>query len=367
MTTVSYGLCLPLFLAVTGERRVKLGALMAAGYGAVMTVVAVISLVACFTGKPIYLPYAADMIGVKLNRLFVLGRHPNEVGSCMNLALLCWLLLCLCTKRWLLKAVCMAMAVPVYLAIGATTSRTAVVIASLVLAIFVVAIALDRLKAQKRGRQWLIGAAALTLAAAVSLVVLIYGVPSLLRGQTDAMTAKTTEVAASADAAAEPEDKLVSRGLTDDVDTVTSRFKIWKSGFDYIKDHPKTLLIGSTDGIVARIQTYYLRWPANHMQNALLEVLLQGGILGLALYLAFLLQFLRSAFVLFVKPDAVCWQRFIAAASVATLLSVAMETYPSLSGQTMDLVFMVIAGAVIGLARGGTAAVVKDQRSIADE
>ena len=83
--------------------------------------------------------------------------------------------------------------------------------------------------------------------------------------------------------------------------------------------------------------------------NGLLEMLLQAGIPGLVMYLFLMGRMLLAAARQFFNQKLPSWQRMLAAAPVIMLINILMEIYPCVSGNVMDMMYMVLAGAVIAL------------------
>lgn len=96
---------------------------------------------------------------------------------------------------------------------------------------------------------------------------------------------------------------------------LSGRFDIWQTAFKYIQDHPETLLTGlSVDGSVAGVAN-----RSDHIHNILLQVLLEGGLPGLFLYLALSVYFFIQACSLW-KRNLSLWQWMLPLPVLAILL-----------------------------------------------
>lgn len=89
--------------------------------------------------------------------------------------------------------------------------------------------------------------------------------------------------------------------------SLTGRFAIWEKAFQYISNHPDCLSFGlSIDGSVASTVN-----RPDHSHNILLQILLEGGIPALLLYLALVFYSIFHAFRLWSRKGVSFWQRIL--------------------------------------------------------
>lgn len=364
---MTYGLCLPLMLLLDGDVREKWLTVFALCYALFMLVLSALCCYAACSGTQILLPAMEGAIGIMQNRLYALCKHPNELGLSMNIAMMCWLFLAMRSRKMPVRLLCVLALLPLAFAIALTASRTSIVIAALVGGVAAMVSATEFLKKHREWLRWLAGGAALVLVTGGLMWTLNAGVPMLLQDHTVLMEshrlipAAYAEEAPDADqeaAVAPPaatktgkteDDQLVRRDFGQSFSTFSMRTGIWKVGVEYIQKHPRVLLLGSTDGQVSRIPKWYLGRNVSHMHNGWLEMLIQTGIPGFLVYLCIILRMLWAAARQFFNLKNPAWQRILAAAPVVTLLCTLMEIYPCVSGNVMDMMYMVLAGAVIAL------------------
>lgn len=346
---MSYGLCLTLMLVLDGQSREMWLNLFLVACGAIMLVISLLGFYAAFCGKQILLPFMEEAIGITQNRLYALGKHPNELGCLINMGMLCWLIAGMRSRKSGMMLLCLLALVPMAFAVGLTASRTSLLIAALIFGCAAM-LAVMRL-AQKAPvwTRWVAGGLALAVVAAAMLWVLNTGVVLAMNRQ-QTTGSLLLETALAENAKAESTDaQLVQRPFSENLSTFSARTEIWRAGLRHIKENPRLLLLGSTDGQVARIPGRYLGRDVYHVHNGLLEMLLQAGIPGLIMYLFLMGRMLLAAARQFFNQKLPSWQRMLAAAPVIMLINILMEIYPCVSGHVMDMVYMVLAGAVIGL------------------
>lgn len=354
---VTFGVGLPLFQILDESARERWLTVMMVAFGLVTAGIALISTYACIRDRLIALPGLEGTIGITMYRLYAFGRHPNEVGCMLNIGLLCWLTLLFRTRSGWLKALCMVVLAPICFALSLTVSRTAIAIASLALG----GSCLVAVTRKKGWQRWIIGSVLMAAVCAVALYGMMTFIPQLLpSGATDVVIYQerieagmyTQEELDDIRADGEERDGHIwQRSLTDGLGTFSMRTEIWQSGLAYLKENPRTLLLGNTDGQVARIPFRALDREIYHMHNTYLEILLLAGIPGLVLYGFILICFLWQAVRLFFDSDTPAWQRVLAAAPVALLPCTLMEIYPSVSGRASDMMMLALMGAAISYGR----------------
>ncbi|MBR2923698.1 MAG: O-antigen ligase family protein [Clostridia bacterium] len=342
------GLCLFPVISENWEKWLPAFLLVFALYTLAM---AAISCYACLRDRLIQLPFAEGTIGITFYRLYAFNKHPNEIGCMLVMGLLCWMVLALRSNRWYKRILCLLLLLPICFAISLTVSRTTITLAALALGGFSLVV----LTKKHTLLRWGAGLVVLAVIFAGSLWVMMTGIPQMLPkavnpAPVEQKTAQVTEQIQEQPVETQltyNNQHIWQRSYTDGIGTFSMRTEIWQAGLQYLKDRPITLLIGSTDGVIARIPGQLLGRPEYHMHNAWLEVLLQAGIPGLLMMAAVFLRMYFAAARLFFGKHTAGWMRVLAAAPVLMSACTLMETYPAVSANVYDMMMMLLCGAVI--------------------
>lgn len=351
---MTYGLCLPLMLLLDSKARESWLERITAVYGLFMLVLSLLCVYAAWTNQSILLPGMEGDIGISKKRLYALCKHPNEIGCCMNLSLICWLFLMMRSRKPLIKTLCVLSLLPQVFAIALTASRTSIATAALVLGTASMVGMTAAIRKHRTWMRWLTGTCAFVAAAAVALWMMNALIPDLMQ-QKDSFRAEAVLIQTARAEESKPEiqanqgSQFEHRDFTVGLGTFSLRTEIWQAGIQYLQDNPRTLLLGATDGQVSRIPNRYLGRDVHHMHNSWLEMLLQTGIPGFLAYVFIIVRMLWAAAKQFFCLQKPSWQRFLAAAPVVMLVCTMMEIYPCISGNVMDMIYMLLAGAVIAL------------------
>lgn len=395
---LTFGVGLPLFQVLEGKAREQWLTIVALCFALAALFMALVSTYACLKDCRVSIPGMEGEVGIISYRLYAFGKHPNEVGCLLNLGLLCWLMLAFRSRIMWQKVLCLFPLLPICFAMSLTVSRTAIAITSLALG----GGCLVAITEKGTWKRWVIGVVVMAMVSGMALYVMMTGIPKLLpSGAPDAnpvviatvapaeaaqptataapmeetlATDTSTEDSQDADSAApavEPESAPIDtsrnhiwqRSFTDGMGTFSMRTEIWQSGIDYLKQNPRTLLLGNTDGQVARIPNRALDREIYHMHNTYLEVLLQAGIPGLVMFVFVLLSLLWYAAKQFFCTRTPAWRRVLAAAPVVMLICTLMEIYPSVSGHASDMMMFALIGAVIGYGRTKEKEIVLESQS----
>ena len=367
---MTFGLCLPLMLVLDGEVREKWLMIYALLYGLYMLLLSVVCSYAAWTEQQILFPGMEGIVGITGNRLYALCKHPNELGCSMNIAMLCWLMLAAKTRKPVLRILCLLALVPLAFSIGLTASRTSIAAAALVFGAAAAVAVTARLVASRRWARWAAGAVSLALVTTIAIWLLNAGVPLLMKDRTLLVESRLFVQTAVAEETPAPEapkasaaandakkasggsSQLKQRTFAQSFGTFSMRTEIWKTGVEYIKKNPRVLLFGSTDGQVSRIPRWYLGRSVSHMHNTWLEMLIQVGVLGFAAYVFIIGRMMLASARQVLNAALPVWQRILAAAPVVMLVCTLMEIYPCVSGNVMDMMYMVLVGAVVALDPG---------------
>ncbi len=375
---MTFGLCLPLMLVLDDKSREKWLVIYALLYGLYMLLLSLVCSYAAWTEQKILFPGMEGDIGITSNRLYALCKHPNELGCSMNIAMLCWLILAVKTRKPLLRVLCLLALLPLAFSIGLTASRTSIVTAALVFGAAATVVVTAKLVASRRWLRWMTGAVSLVVVTVVTMWLLNAGVPLLMKDRTLLVESRLlvqTAVAEEAEnapkvlassakegsKASKSDSQLEQRTFSQSFGTFSMRTEIWEAGVEYIKQNPRVLLFGSTDGQVSRIPRWQLGRSVSHMHNSWLEMLIQVGVLGFAAYVFIIGRMMLSSARQVFNVALPAWRRILAAAPVVMLVCTLMEIYPCVSGNVMDMMYMVLTGAVIALDPGRKKAALPQQ------
>lgn len=348
LSYISFFLVIPSLAPAKRERGLQ-G--LAALYCALMLAVAVLGVTVAVTGRPFTTPLSDEPIYIMQNRLFFFRYHPNEAGSALVVALYLALYLFAAWRKALAR-IPLALAACVFcLAIALTGSRTAILLAAGGVGALVFFSVYTYAFRSAPWLRWPVG-----LAAVAAIVVGLYlgmNYSVGLVGKVAQQNATPSAAAAPAAQGADPADSTVkavsSRVQMEDLGTFNLRVGIWKSGLAYLKAHPKAYLTGVPDNVVGRIPQKAGRTEM-HMHNAFLEMLLLGGIPGLALYGLYLLLLLFSGLRIAFARQSGWSRRFLAVIPLMLTVNGVTEIYPMFSGNMMDLMYFAVSGAVIAFA-----------------
>lgn len=106
---------------------------------------------------------------------------------------------------------------------------------------------------------------------------------------------------------------------------LNGRLRIWKALFETIRQKPSILLYGESAykpmGAINAILKEQGFYKVYHAHNAFLQLLLENGIPGMALFIAFIVFFLRDAFRSLKEKSLPLWQRVISGPALCCLLA----------------------------------------------
>ena len=242
-------------------------------------------------------------------------------GAYMSMTAVTSIVMAASVKNKACKALYILAVFPLVLALALTDSRTAFVTVAAgfgVLALIGVLRTGEKKRAGTGGKPWYVwlgAGTALVLVFGATILVLLKTTPAFnevrRRGLliSAAMAESTTTKA-----------EFVSRGFTGD-NVLTDRPQIWRAALDYIREHPLTLIFGkSKDGTMSGVHP----WAA-HTHCMPLMVLLESGIPGLLLYLAFLVSMGIRTFRVVRRAELPLWLRMLAAVPVSILAGEPVE------------------------------------------
>lgn len=360
-----FGICFPAFVCATQRQRVR--GLKIVGYGAVLicTAIACLGLYATYESVQIPSPFSHSYIGITAGRLWAFSRHPNEIAATFLAAFLLAAYLIADAKRISLKVVLGLCCVFLFAGIALTDSWTSRLALSAGLGLLAALLLTRYLRLSGRVLRsavvcaLTIGVFALSVFAQGGVLTLVSGAArqnaqnkaaALQEEPAQSQAAVGQETTAQSGMTEQPSPEASIRAGREDAfnaSTFSGRTEIWASGLTAIKAQPSILLLGMTDGQAAKVPLSLGR-TIYHMHNTWMEMLLLGGIPGLALHLWFCAMVILRCARLFFAENAPFSLRMLAVAPAALLIPCLMEIYPSFSGTMVDMLFAMMTGAVIG-------------------
>ncbi|MDD3336153.1 MAG: O-antigen ligase family protein [Eubacteriales bacterium] len=324
-------------------------------YVALMVCMALMSLLITVFETSIQTPLSSQPWGIREGRLYVFDYHPNEVGCAFTVALLLTLALIPRARSTWGRILLALIVVTLYAAITLTVCRTSMILTSLGLGALFTLLPMKRLARMKRLPRFCLHAALFVVTVSLAffgftpfskIVTNFHGAAAFATEDTSLV--QPTPVALSEEALAQDKPPmLLERDLGHDFGTFTGRTELWGTGLSYLKERPKTLLIGSTDAEVSRIPRRYAQRVEYHLHNLWLELLVQIGLPGILLYALLMLMTLRAGLKLWLVPNTPLWIRFLPVVFVVLCINGAMEIYPGITGNIMDMMFFILCGAII--------------------
>ena len=308
-------------------------------------------------------------IGVTYSRLYLLTFCTNS-GSNLALSLLAALIGMLLTRNPLGRVLYMLASLVQYAALGLTVARTAFISVSIALGLLLACGLMAKLRG-KRLSEKLVRLISFILAAALAVGSFLLlskspdlfgGVKEQVRSSTDVVESTDTEEGADTEeTAATPAPRSTNtqstvqrRPITMDENMLTQRQFAWQAVYRYIRQHPETLLYG-TSVVMPMAEVNPLADIENaawdHAHNMYIQILLECGIPGIILLVLFLYSLARAALRLFFSKDKPLWQRALPVIPICILISELAECMTMLVYNLPALAFlMLFSGLVIKFA-----------------
>ena len=308
-------------------------------------------------------------IGVTYSRLYLLTFCTNS-GSNLALSLLAALIGMLLTRNPLGRVLYVLASLVQYAALGLTVARTAFISVSIALGLLLACGLMAKLRGKHLSER-LVRLISFILAAALAAgsFLLLSKSPDLfgdvkeqVRSSTDVVESTDTEEGADTEeAAATPAPRSTNtqstvqrRPITMDENMLTQRQFAWQAVYRYIRQHPETLLYG-TSVVMPMAEVNPLADIENaawdHAHNMYIQILLECGIPGIILLVLFLYSLARAALRLFFSKDKPLWQRALPVIPICILISELAECMTMLVYNLPALAFlMLFSGLVIKFA-----------------
>ena len=309
-------------------------------------------------------------IGVTYSRLYLLTFCTNS-GSNLALSLLAALIGMLLTRNPLGRVLYVLASLVQYAVLGLTVARTAFISVSIALGLLLACGLMAKLRG-KRLSEKLVRLISFILAAALAVgsFLLLSKSPDLFgdvkeqvrsntAANTDVVESTDTEEGADTEEAAAPrsantQSTVQRRPITMDENMLTQRQFAWQAVYRYIRQHPETLLYG-TSVVMPMAEVNPLADIENaawdHAHNMYIQILLECGIPGIILLVLFLYSLARAALRLFFSRDKPLWQRALPVIPICILISELAECMTMLVYNLPALAFlMLFSGLVIKFA-----------------
>ena len=296
-------------------------------------------------------------IGVTYSRLYLLTFCTNS-GSNLALSLLAALIGMLLTRNPLGRVLYVLAGLVQYAALGLTVARTAFISVSIALGLLLACGLMAKLRG-KRLSEKLVRLISFILAAALAVgsFLLLSKSPDLfgdvkeqVRSSTDVVESTDTEEGADTEEAAAPrstnmQSTVQRRPITMDENMLTQRQFAWQAVYRYIRQHPETLLYG-TSVVMPMAEVNPLADIENaawdHAHNIYIQILLECGIPGIILLVLFLYSLARAALRLFFSKDKPLWQRALPVIPICILISELAECMTMLVYNLPALAFLML-------------------------
>ena len=136
------------------------------------------------------------------------------------------------------------------------------------------------------------------------------------------------------------------------INTLASRATAWEAVFKAIGDSPEILLVGTSAPLWQECFEKYSVRPGYfyHVHNMLLQILLETGIIGVGLAVAFLALLIRRSIRLIQNHSLQMWERLIFLPAAAGLMIEAVECMMMLSWNTqVQVIVMIFSGMTLVL------------------
>ena len=246
-------------------------------------------------------------------------------GAIMGITILIGTIQILCIKNKYFKRVLLLLLIPIIIAMALTDSRTAFVSASMGLAIMAFSRWYQYYQKQtkendlhRKGNQlkaWIFGILIMGMVFVLLIIILLQITPAFNRIRTQSLipsafaeTTKKTDVAV--------------RGFSGDR-ILSGRTELWTNIINYINQNRNILLTGASKNIqLVVIDRYY-----SHCHSLYFQALLESGIPGLLLIIAFIVYTMINVIRVITYPELPLWIRLIPAVFVSLAVADLAECF----------------------------------------
>lgn len=333
---LAVGVCYPALLVMPQLRRERWLLIISTVLVGLLTLLCWLSFYAVLTRTLIQSPFGGQPLGIDPaigdGRLYVFGEHPNGMACIFSIGLFLAIYLFFRIPKLWSRILCVIAMLSLFSGVAMTLSRTVAGTISAGAGLLTVLCTLRVCRISRKSLRVLV-----CISAAIVTIFLTFAAYQL-----------TVDAMAGLSAQAEGMETLAVRDFTEELGTLNKRDEIWMAGLRKIRERPVTLLIGMLDSQVSRLPGNMLgRNDAFHMHNTYLEILMVTGLIGLGLALWFMVTLALACIRLYFRAGVPFAARVLAIIPFMLMLNGMLEAYPFLGGRLMDMLFFVIAGAVI--------------------
>lgn len=335
---------------ILNEKQLKKFLLICAGiWTAGMTVLSCMGIYTAWTEQTIRLFGKAEIyvyINARVNIIYL----ATITGSMVGITILMASLSVICVKNKLVKSLFGIALIPLSIALALTDSRTAYISVPVGLGIIAFSLTFQFFKNKEKahGRKrnwkpWIIGILIALVVFALLVCVLLQITPIFNQIRNRGFLISTA-YAEEADSTG-----IVTRGFGGS-DILTGRTDLWGKIFDHFKQNPIALLIGESKLSPLHIVNNYKA----HCHSIFIQVLLESGIPGLLLFLAFIGYTLIHAIRVIRDSDQSLWIRLLPAIPVSLWVGDLAENFTWLRSSQcpMPAILCITAGILCAQASG---------------
>ena len=295
------------------------------------------------------------LIGLYNRRLRIVYLATTS-GSMVGITILLSFI-CLISGGKRLHRACFLMTLfPLFLALALTDSRTAYISVPVGIGIMAFSIAMNHFqkaetlikndeKRKKRWKSWTLGLLIMVIVFVLLVLIIMQITPLYNSIRIQGLIPK-----ALAESSNEVQQSAVStRGFEGDR-VLNGRAELWTMVIDYIEEHPLILLIGESKISPLKGLNYYKA----HCHSIYLQILLENGIPGLLLFLAFIGYTLIHAIRAIRDPEQPLWIRLLPAIPVSLWVGDLAENFTWLRSSQcpMPAILCIAAGILCAQASG---------------
>lgn len=272
-------------------------------------------------------------------RRLSLFHYPTVTASYLLVAILMALLGMILAQKRLFKGLYLLACLPMVLCLSLTDGRGAFVSLGAALGMGA-AVPLCDLLRKKMKTGWALAVCSGVIACAVlaAYVLLPMGIDAFngvkKQVQSGVLTSALAEEEAPTQEAEEDAAEAEHRTHSS-LGFLSGRQYVWRAALAFLRDEPQYLLTGTSAPLVMRhLEEYLEDAPMQgymHTHNLFLQILMEGGVIGLGLLLAVLWLFARAAFRLWLDGGQAMWKRLLPIPAVAILIGEMVDYITQLS------------------------------------
>ena len=360
-----YLLCPAVALLVSGADLKRFLRVFAAVWVGVWTALAVAGIWCAVTGArvPDASGKGSSFLGMEEGMLHIFDTHTNVTAAHLAVSMMVALFGFSVTEARAGKALFLASALPLFIALTMTGCRSGELAASVGAGGAVVCLMQKPLmkKINRKGLRILLSLLLILVLAAAGLLVISgthRAVNAVLRADT-AFPGVSRAYAEEADAEREAV-QIRERDFfgSENAGFLTLRQNIWLGALRAVREDPSILLKGGSVPDWKNLPAVKKFFPsyASHCHNMPLQILMETGLAGLLLCGVFLFFVIRAAARLFPDLSRPLWERFLALPVAAVAVIETVETITRLNGKAfINIPLMLFAGVMIVRASAGSA------------